>query len=203
MGERGKMKRVTKAEDDNAPSRFRLQHGDVASYTPRDFGDSKRAELAPQFESRASRRRDEPLKMLAHLLGPEDRFAASVFARAYERTLPTVAAVNWEFTGSRGGDGLTAARCRALGEFGALCMAVETDPDLRLRRCKLLVLVLGQGRTLSSLFPQKGRDFATAKHMLISSIQRIARHLEIARNADDHNPGRNVEAPASEDEGRT
>ena len=177
------MARAGRKPDPNAPTPQRLAKGDVVSYTPRDFGDSKRGELAPQF--RANHRRDDPLKMLAHLLNADEIHAAGVFTLAYERTLVTGGVVNLEFTGGRSGEGLSEAKCRALGEFGALCRSLESDPCQRAIRCKLLLLVLGQRRTLSSLFPQKGRDFAVAKHMLISSIQRLTRHLEMSRNADD------------------
>lgn len=165
-----------------APTPERIAKGDL-EVTPIRYGDQRDADPHRPTVARVMQRRDDALKMLAHLLSPAEIYAAGAFARAYERTQSTVGAVNWEFSGGRGGEGLSEAKCRALGEFGALCKSVESDAVQRAIRCKLLVLVLGQRRTLSSLFPLKGRDYTTAKHMLISSIQRLTRHLETSENA--------------------
>lgn len=173
------------------PTPERLAKGDI-EITPIRYGDQRDADPNRPAVHRAVQRRDNPLKMLA--LTEQEIYAAYVFRRAYERTQMEVGAVNLEFSGGRGGEGLSEARCRALGEFGALCRAVENDPCQRAIRCKLLILVLGQGRTLSSLFPQKGRDFATAKHMLMSSLQRITRALEGGQNAVSESEARSVGA---------
>ena len=176
------MARAGRKPDPNAPTPERLAKGDVVSYTPRDFGDSKRAELAPQFESRVYRK-DPLAELLARGSIDRDEFnAGHAFAKAHARAIREVGAIDYDAIGGNGfADGLPLSRCIALDAFGALCLALGATDHDRLTRRRILISVACEGRSLSSLYPGKGRPLATASHALTIGLQRLAMHLEATR----------------------
>jgi hypothetical protein len=175
------MKPRRKPEDDNAPSPFRLQHGDVEQ-TPIRYGDQRDADPNRPTVARSRKATDNPLaQFLARkLISPEAYHAGKRFGSLWERTTRTVGAVNLDSTGGGTCDGLSYAKVEAMSEFHALCRLLgDTDHD-RLTRQRVLIAVCGERRTARNVAGEGGRKCQAVSNMLVIGLERLARATEAA-----------------------
>jgi len=174
------MARAGRKPDPNAPTPQRLAKGDVVSYTPRDFGDSKRGELAPQHRVKSS---PEPLRDVKSLSSGEID-AGLLFGRVWLRKVAEVGAIDYEASrGGQGSGGLSHAKCEAYAQWAPLWRCLADTDDGRNYRANALLQIAALGRTVDEIAGKGGRRRTAFVHLLISCCQRLVREIERQRDA--------------------
>ncbi len=170
-----------KPEPDNAPSRFRLQHGDVEQ-TPIRYGDQRDADPNRPTVARARKSSDNPLgEFLARrLISPEAYAVGQNIARLHERIHRAGGVVNLNSSGGGSCDGLPYAITEAMSELHAMlkrCGATDHD---RLSRGRVLIAVCGERRSAREIAGGGGRACQTVSNMLCNGLEALARAKEAA-----------------------